>query len=60
MQQVPCICSLTLPLVLDVLVDEERQRNGGQGIVPARDEHETETQDHPEEGQAPVVVPTCT
>ena len=43
-----------LPAVFDVLVDEAGDHHGHDGVVPGRDEHEGETQAHPQERQRPA------
>lgn len=41
------------PFVLDVLVNTAGYHHGNQCVVPGRDEHEGETQTHPQEGEGP-------
>lgn len=52
MRQRQCV----LPLEFDVLVDTGCNRHGDQSIVPTRDEHNTDAQQHSQEREAPVVV----
>ncbi len=42
------------PCKLDVLVDRAGNCHGDDGVVPGAEEHERETQAHPQEGQSPV------
>ena len=44
------------PGKLNILVDGAGDYHGDNGIVPGADEHESETQAHPEEGQSPGYV----
>lgn len=45
---------LLSPSVLNVLVNAPGDDHGHDGVVPRRDEHERETQAHPEERQRPA------
>lgn len=46
--------TLHSPCKLNILVDRTSDHHGDDGIVPGADEHECETQAHPQEGQGPV------
>lgn len=42
------------PSVFDVFVDTASNGHGNDGIIPGRNEHESETQAHSQEGQRPA------
>ena len=45
------------PTILDVFVDDDSNQESSQSIVPADDEHDSETEEGPQERGGPVVVP---
>lgn len=45
--------ALRLPSKLDILVDRTGDHHGDNGVVPGAEEHESETQAHPQERQSP-------
>lgn len=45
--------ALHSPGELDILVDRAGNHHGDNGVVPGAEEHESETQAHPQEGQSP-------
>ena len=45
-----------LPTVFNILVDDNRHNQRGQGIVPAGDEHDSEAQQGAQEGGGPVII----
>lgn len=49
------------PCKLDILVDGTGNYHGDDGIVPGAEEHKSETQAHPQEGQSPIerATETC-
>lgn len=52
--------ALHSPCELDILVDRAGDYHGDDGIVPGAEEHESETQAHPQEGQGPVEMDRAT
>lgn len=48
------------PCKLDVLVDGASDRHGDDGVVPGAEEHQSETQAHPQERQSPAAQDTET
>lgn len=46
--------ALHSPCELDILVDRAGNHHGDDGVVPGAEEHESETQAHPQERQSPV------
>lgn len=42
------------PCKLDILVDGAGNHHGDNGVVPGAEEHKSETQAHPQEGQSPA------
>lgn len=45
--------ALRLPSKLDILVDRAGDHHSDNGVVPGAEEHERETQAHPQERQSP-------
>lgn len=50
--------ALRLPSKLDILVDRAGDCHGDNGVVPGAEEHERETQAHPQERQSPKETET--